>query len=157
MTVNGREVVTGTDLDDGDSIIVGNLSDYTLGRPLGYDFALLDQGLIECDFFAFSKTGADTVAGLEFTLPTTAIGSCGDILGTGNTMSGTRTERAAADHQESNLANQMGQLTAALPTGSAYIGPEVLVGLKAVLENVQRGTAIPAEVGAPPLQADRSK
>jgi len=48
-------VIAGTDLDDGGVVVAARLSDL-VSQPLAFQFALLDQGLIICDFFVFNKT-----------------------------------------------------------------------------------------------------
>lgn len=94
-TIDGVRVISGTDLDDGGSILVARPSDL-IDDPFPYDYAMLDPGNTICDFFVFSKTGPDSVAGADF-LTDASAGRCGSFLtGTPHSMVGSRTARISS-------------------------------------------------------------
>ena len=84
--------------------VYAGVSDALVARPadLGftsfpYEFALLDAGVLVCDFFVFNKTGANTVSGLYFLSDVDFDGSCGSLLNPTDPypMSGVRTSASA--------------------------------------------------------------
>jgi hypothetical protein len=69
-----------------------------LGFPsFPYEFALLDAGVLLCDFFVFNKTGGNAVSGLYFLSDVDFDGSCGSLLNPSDPypMSGVRISTSA--------------------------------------------------------------
>jgi hypothetical protein len=88
-------IILGTDLQDKGHVIVGYVADLT-SAPKQYDFFLTDPDSGNCKVFFFNVTGANTVEGIEQTVPVTANNFCDASAAGGPTqpMTGIRTAPA---------------------------------------------------------------
>ena len=86
-TVNGIPTLIGSD-EFGGLVIVSRTAD--LGGSVPFEFAMLDPGIILCDFYLFNRTGTTTIAGEHYTSDIDFDGSCGDLIGGPDPLTGTR-------------------------------------------------------------------
>jgi hypothetical protein len=86
-TVGGIPTLIGSD-GFGDLVIVNRTAD--LGGGVPYEFAMLDPGIILCDFYLFNRTGTTTIAGEHWQSDIDFDGSCGSLTGGPHPLTGTR-------------------------------------------------------------------
>ena len=83
-------LLIGEDLTSGGIVLVRS------GEEAGYEFALLDPGLLLCDLYLFDKVGSDQVAGVQISLLTDDQGLCTSDGFSPNSMSGVRVSALSA-------------------------------------------------------------
>lgn len=86
-TVDGIPTLIGSD-EFGGLVIVSRTAD--LGGGSIYEFAMLDPGVILCDFYVFNRTGTTTIAGQRWSTGIDFDGSCGSLSGGPYPLTGTR-------------------------------------------------------------------
>lgn len=86
-TVDGIPTLIGSD-EFGGLVIVSRTAD--LGGGSIYEFAMLDPGVILCDFYVFNRTGTTTIAGQRWSTGIDFDGSCGSLSGGPYALTGTR-------------------------------------------------------------------
>lgn len=85
--VGGIPTLVGQD-EFGDLVIVSRTAD--LGGGVPFEFAMLDPGVILCDFYLFDRTGPNTIAGEHWLTDIDFDGSCGDLIGGPHPLTGAR-------------------------------------------------------------------
>lgn len=123
-TSTGVTGIVGINLDDGSPFAAARVKDL-ISEPFPFDFALLNPRTIICDFFAFNKTGRDTVAGI-YVLTSKSGGTCGSIIGSPDPMTGTRISASAAtEGKAAAVAGEDLKLEEAVGRAKSFTSPGI--------------------------------
>jgi hypothetical protein len=133
-TVGGIPTLIGFD-SFGDPVIVNRTAD--LGGGVPYDFAMLDPGIILCDFYLFNRTGTTTISGEHWQTDVAFDGSCDSLTFGPDPLTGTRLSALLGSVRRETATDRLAVETMRVDeaSGSATVTDEAREGILQRMED----------------------